>query len=191
MHRTRQQYGHIQNKAWSRKKRAQCVILVTFILMLLMFFLWINTGEKKLIWESAYRVLVPEDRAVSGRFYSTGSGRYLLVLTSPSSNRREGYCINIDTHQIGMPSFSQSSYIALRRSALVDSETLEGYPYYGAIEADWQVASDQQEVRIRIKGFDTDALQSIHPSRDPNDIARFASECMPMAWEREIVLVEE
>lgn len=195
MYRTRREHGHTQSKARARTKKANPVILATSILILLVslpaFLLWGINGAKRLIWETDHRVLVPKDPAVSGRFYSIGSGRHLLVLSSPSLNRREGYCVNLDTQQIGLPSFSQSSYIPLRRSALVDDVTLQGYPYYGAIEADWQVGSNGQEVRIHIKGFDTDALRSIHPSRDPNDIARFARECMPIGYQKEIALAKK
>jgi hypothetical protein len=179
--------------ARAKRNRTLVVVIAIFLLPVLfgVFFLWGINGAKRLIRQSDYRVLVREDPAVSGRFYSIGNGRYLLVLTSQSSGRREGYCVDLEKHQIGIPSFSQSSYIPLRTSALVDEVTLQGPPFYGAIEADWQVGSDGQEIRIHIKGLDTDALRSIHPSRDPNDIARLARKWIPIGYQKEIVLAKK
>jgi hypothetical protein len=182
-------YRLVQNKTRAKKKRVISVILATFLTILVLagaFYLWINTGEKKLIWASAYRVHVPGDPGASGKLYSLRNGEYLLVLTSPSSKRPEGYHINLDTHEIGLPSFSKSSYIPLVRSALVDDETLEGYPFYGTIEANWEVGSDGQEVRIHIKGYADVALQ-VDPSCDLHELAR---ETIPIGHQKEIVLAK-
>lgn len=187
------EYRLVRNKTRSKKKLL-CATTAAFITVLMLFgafYLWINAGEKRLIWESTYRVLVPEDPAVSGRLYETRNGWHLLVLTSPSSEHQEAYYINLDSHQIGSPSFSKSRYIPLRRSALVDYQTLQGYPYYGTIEAEWKMGSDGQEVRIHIKGYDTNPAMHVDPSLDdPNEIVRLSRKRMPIGCQREIVLTK-
>jgi len=132
------------------------------------------------VGQTSYRVVVPARPDASGRVYRLGyDNRYLLVLTSKSSEYPEPYYMDLVSRRIGLPDVGEPRHIPLLGYALVDANVYHGFPLEGALTADWKVTSDQKEVRIRITGFEQE---------EPGDPDATMKEHVPMAYGNEIVL---
>ncbi|MBN1506624.1 MAG: hypothetical protein JW955_07250 [Sedimentisphaerales bacterium] len=138
------------------------------------------TGEMTLVGQSPYHVSVPARPDARGRLYMLSyDEKYLLVLTSKSSEHPEPYYLDPGSRKIGLPSFGPYRRIPFLGCALVNAHVYYGFPLEGALIADWNVASDRREVHIRITGFKQEELW---------DSDTTMKEHMPIAYGNEIVL---
>ena len=141
---------------------------------------------------SSYRAIVPGDPAISTRLYQLGPYmRFLLVLTSKSSDRHEVYYIDGHSHKIGVPDFR--NYRPFRKSALVSWFACEGFPDDGAVVADWDWIDDDHDLRIRVRGLsDTSGPSPLGYMLRPDLADRRLKESVPemiqLAYGREIIL---
>lgn len=171
-----------------RKARTMIVIalggaLGGSLVTLLGIWLWLGavyTGEMTLVGQASYRVGVPARPDASGRVYMLGyEGRYLLVLTSKSAERREGYYIDLSRRRIGVPNFDIYRRVPFLACAFVNADIHDGFPLDGALVAEWQMIDGSTQVRIRITGM----VQQV-----PGDSEETLKEFMPIAYGSEIVL---
>lgn len=152
-----------------------CVIFISYILYLRL------VAGKHFIRLSTYHVSIPSKPASSGKLYSLDNDNYLLVLKKKNSGHFEVYYINMKNIEIGMPSFDESKYIPLLRSALVDKDVLKGYPVIGSLDAEWKV--NKNELRIRVRGFTPKAMEWT-PDANENVLRKYCS----IAYKEWIVL---
>ena len=130
-----------------------CVMFISYILYLRLI------AGKLFIRLSTYHVLIPSQPASSSKLYSLDDDNYLLVLKKKNSEHFEVYYINMKNKEIGMPSFDESKYVPLFRSALVN------------------------KLRIRVAGFTRKAMEWV-PDANENVLRKYCS----IAYKEWIVL---
>jgi len=158
-------------------------VVITAIVIIGGFWIWFSsicTPEMTLVQlSSTFRAAIPGKPDASARIYSLGRDRYLLVLMSRSSKHPEGYYLNLNYKEIGLPDFPD--YIPLFKYCLVDKRIYDGFPEFsGALKADLDVKNDGEEVHIRIKGF---------KDKESGD-EELMRENMPIAYQSKIVLTK-
>ncbi len=175
---------------WTGKRTTLTLCVVAFagiavgvFATLLGIWLWLGiayTGERTLVGQASYRVAVPSRPDASGTVYMLGyDDKYLLVLTSRSSEHPEGYYVDPGSRRIGLPDFGKYRRIPFLGCALVNASVYWGFPLDGAFAADWRTANEGKEVRIRITGM---------VQEEPGGSEEFLKQHMPIAYGNEIVL---
>ncbi len=158
-------------------------VLTGAVATLFGIWLWfkvVYTAEMTLVGEASYRVAIPGRSDVLSRIYALGyDGRYLLVLSSKSSEYPEPYYIDLTGRKIGLPNFGNYKHIPFLRCAFVHTDIHDGFPLDGAFVADWNVTNDWREVRIRITGYVQD-----EPGRSEETMKKHR----PIAYGNEIIL---
>ncbi len=151
--------------------------------------------------DKCYVRICPEERAVvlgeppvSTKLYMLGPYmRYLLVVTSESSEEWCMYYVDVINHEMGVPDYSV--YRPFGKGALVSWLAIEGFECDTTIAATWEWRN--HDLHIRVKGYADDAGDSSALSLDDSETATVANEISPqgeapemlrLIYGREIVL---
>jgi hypothetical protein len=143
--------------------------LVTALVLIVGFLVWLDrvyTVDKLFVRISPYfRAIVPGKPEVSTRLYMLGGQmRFILVLRSKSSKRREEYFIDANKQEIGVPNLRE--YRPFWNGALVWWEAWEGFEDDTAVEADWDWIDNGKDLRIRVKGLPGKTSREVCPRDD-------------------------
>jgi hypothetical protein len=141
-----------------------------------------------------FRAIVAGKPTVSTRLYMLGPYmRFLLVLTSNSSNRHEAYYIDVYKEAIGVPDFGR--YRPFRKGALVSWLAIEGFADDATVVADWDWINNDEDLRIRVRGLSYSGAPAPLPSdsfgsrASEHRATANLPEMIQLAYGREIILV--
>ena len=158
------------------------VVLFVFVALVLMAvlggWLYLHLNDLAIVKPSSLQVSVSGEPEMKGRLYRLGRDTYLLVLTSPSFERPEGYWVSMRDREIGWPSFG--CYTECLGYAIISRETFLRFPLVGGLEADW--ITNDEDIYVRITGR-TLAAQEADPI---DDVDGFLQRSMPLAYKNEI-----
>jgi len=166
--------------------------LITAIVLIIAFVAWFELfmPYRVVVPRSPfYHVAIPGEPPASARLYwlgtpRLGSDRHLLVLKSRYSKRPESYQIDFSKRRIGLPDFPQ--HIPLFGSAVVNRDTLVGFPLLGELKAEW--SDNDRETRIRLIGSSDVANKAL--SHSPEQAEEAARRLIPIGYQREIIFTK-
>jgi hypothetical protein len=172
------------------------IILVAFILVASLFFAhhiyysvcsYICENELVLVPESEYKVSIAESQGATGTLYYLGRDNYLLTLYGREHQHTEGYFLNFRQKDIGLPDFGR--FRRLIKFALVERNTMAGFPYLGTLDAEWKVSANENEVRIRIKGS-PDTVRKANGFVSTQEAEEYEKKDLALAYQKEIILTK-
>jgi hypothetical protein len=136
------------------------VAIALFIIICLRYVL-----ENTFLCEAKYTVTITNDDELEGKLYSIKSNIFLLVLTQKTTQKSDGYYIDMNRKTIGIPDFAFYKPLAHLKAALVGNSTKEGYPIIGEIDPS-SITVQGNEIHVFVEEFSKEARKTEPSSAD-------------------------